>query len=475
MTERESAMEMLLERLRWPVKMVRWKTAKAIRSLLLNDESRAIATKALLAWVAARNLESEVISGLSVLMVSPHEVRPPFDDLETSINRPSMAADFLLHEMYGMSTGRWYSAHSSSAPADFAAESYFYEHKTAQVPPALEHELNYLEERTGLPFLRQWAFEWTALRTQLQAGYTRYPTYFGDFGLQREGIVGQFIQRQGELYRSAYQRTLACAADEWGVPFHSVAPFATYGVPALPGLFEVEPAARPAWLPSIDAAELQNNDLASTARALIALQPKDDFQVVQMRIPFDRSFDEFGELEIAAYFASDDFALGDNQLLKDDGQLLESRHYHFDMPRSHLKPRGDVGKRGSALSACCDEYPMIHGYWHDEYYQRGLSLPAPYCFEQPTFQRARPDGIHLSIGDEEVGSTAIWHDAWTPLYGPNSATRCGTITRIRRSQLTAATVRLGKKVGWFVRLSRMEKSEGGYDRSPKDVSTFVHL
>ena len=475
MAEREAILEMLIERLRWPVKMVRWKAAKAIRALILNEGTREATTKTLLAWIAARQLESEVVSGLSVLVVSPREVRPPIGDIEVSINAPSMAGDFLLNEMYGMSTNKWRSAHSRSAPDGFAADGYFHEFSAAHVPPVLKRELKYLEERTKLPFLRQWGFEWTALRERLRVGYTHYPTYFGDFSLQHEGIFGQFIQRQGELYRSAYQRTLACAVDEWNVPFRAVAPFSAYGLPVLPGLFEVEPAPRPAWLPSMDAVVLNGKDLTSVARDLISREPEDDFQTVLMRIPTDRSFDEFGELELAAYFVDDDFEPGENQLLKGRELLLQLDRYHFDMVRPSLEQREQAGKTGSAFPVCCDEYPIVRGYWHDEYYQRGLPLPAPYCFQYFTSQWARADGIHISAAGEEVGSTAIWHDAWTPVYAPNSATRCGTITRIRRSRLAAAAARLGRKVGWFVRLSRMEKSEGGYDRSPKDVSVFFHL
>lgn len=475
MTEREAALEILIERLRWPAKMVRWKSAKAIRSLLVKADTRNAATTALLTWLAARQLESEVISGLSVLVVSPREVRPAFDDVEASIKCPSMAADFLLNEMYGARTERWRSAHSGSAPTDFLAESYFDEHKTAHVPPILENELGFLEERTKLPFLRQWAYEWTAMRERLGASYSRYPTYFGDFGLQREGIIGQFIQRQGELYRSAYQRTLACAVSEWKVPLRSVAPFSSYGMPVLPDLFDVEPTPRPAWLPAIDAGTFGEKDLASVARELLLREPVDDFQTVLLRIPLDRSLDEFGELEIAAYFVSDDFELGENQLLADGWQLIEVDRYGFDMVRPSLDRRGEAGKSGRAIPVCCNEQPMIHGYWHDEYYQRGLSLPAPYCFQPITFQRARADSIHVSIGGDVVGSLAIWHDAWTPMYAPNSATRCGTITRISRSRLASAAARLDSKVGWFVRLSRMEKPERGYDRVPKDASAFFHL
>ena len=474
--EREVALRMLMDRLRWPVKMVRWRAAKGIRSLLANEVTRVATSAALMDWISTRELESEVVSALTILIVTPDGFRPTFDTVRHAVKRPSLASDFLINEMFGRRTDLWQGAHSGSAPKTFEVESYFEEHKCAQVPPVLLYELQYLEERLGLPFVREWGFEWTSLRKRLSAGYTLYPHYFGDFGLQREGIFGQFIQRQGELFRSAYQRTLACAVNQWGVPLGSVAPFSAYGLPALPDLFEVEPTRRPTWLPPIDADLVdQNGDLQKLLRDILSREPEDEFETVLMRIPLDRSLDEFGELELAAYFITDDFELAPDEPLDYAAQILNLDHYRFNMVRPALEQRELSGRTGTALAVCCNEYPIIHGYWHDDYLQRGLAMPAPYCFDRFTFQRSRREGLSISIGEEQVGSSSYWHDAWTPMYPPNSATRCGCVTRIKRDRLASAATRLHRKIGWFVRLSRMQRPKDGYEREPKDLTAFVRV
>ncbi|WP_156034888.1 hypothetical protein [Pseudorhizobium marinum] len=461
--EKEIALPLLVERLRWPVPMVRWKTAKALRSLLVGTTTREAATQALLAWLSARHFESEALAALSVFAVSPLHTRPPLPSLETSIIAPSIGSDFLLNEMYGVVSDNWRSRHSGTAPSNFTPDSYFDEYKTAQVPGHLLHELEFLESKTKLPFRKQWAFEWTNLRERHQVRYTRYPTYFGDYGLQRDGMVGQFIQQQAEVYRSAYQRALACAASEWQLPLSVVGPFSICGLPALPGLFDVDPVPRPSWLPKIDASILYDRDLTSVAMDLLSREPKDDFRTVLLRIPLDKTFDEFGELEIAAHFISDDFEPLGEPNPNTSSQFTESDQYHFDMVRQHTDPRPIPGKTGGTFPICCDEMPMVHGYWHGAYYQRGVSLPAPYCFQKSTYRRANADGIRLMIGTEQVASTIFWHDAWTPLYPPNGATRIGTSTRMQGSLLAAAENRLSRKLGWHIRVSRMEKSEGGFE------------
>lgn len=295
----------LLEQLRWPIKMVRWRAAKELRALLAEPATRASVSDALLKWMGSRSLEREVLSALSVLVVTPRQYLPSFDVVTAAITRPSFASDFLLREIFGKTTNAWIGCHSGPAPDDFVAEPYFAQFKASHVGGALTHEMEYLEERLGLPFMKQWGFEWTQLREQLAAGYTHYPNYFGDFGLQRQGIVGQFLQRQSEIYRSAYQRTLACAVEGWGVHPGALVQFVAYGLPVLPDLFELDPVPRPAWLPALDAEMVgEQPDLPALGRAILAAQPADESQIVQLRIPLDRSFSEFGELEISAFLVS---------------------------------------------------------------------------------------------------------------------------------------------------------------------------
>jgi len=82
--------------------------------------------------------------------------------------------------------------------------------------------------------------------------------------------------------------------------------------------------------------------------------------------------------------------------------------------------------------------------------------------------------LTVSIEGLTVGSVDFWLDAWTPLYAPNAATRIGNVSRIRKKDLQAAATRLGLRVGYFVRLSRMKKPEGKHDREPFNRTSFFH-
>src|SRR3546814_9870629 len=96
-----------------------------------------------------------------------------------------------------------------------------------------------LERTSRRPFMRQWAFEWQKLQERTGVPRTEYPYYFDSFAEVRSGIIGQYIQGQGELYRSAYLRTLALAVERWRLPAGLAETHAMDVVPAVPGLFEI--------------------------------------------------------------------------------------------------------------------------------------------------------------------------------------------------------------------------------------------
>ncbi|WP_133866991.1 hypothetical protein [Azorhizobium sp. AG788] len=101
LVERDVALTLLVERLGWPVKLVRWRAARALRGLLQSEKWGERACAALLDWLSSRRLESEVASALSVLLVTDPAARPSFDAVVGSITWPSLLADLLLERCYG--------------------------------------------------------------------------------------------------------------------------------------------------------------------------------------------------------------------------------------------------------------------------------------------------------------------------------------------------------------------------------------
>src|SRR3546814_12766988 len=134
--------------------------------------------------------------------------------------------------------------------------------------------------------MRQWAFEWQKLQERTGVPRTEYPYYFDSFAEVRSGIIGQYIQGQGELYRSAYLRTLALAVERWRLPAGLAETHAMDVVPAVPRLFEIDPVKRPAWLGDLpERCAATPDDLGRLARALNAGSQPTEMQSRTLHIP----------------------------------------------------------------------------------------------------------------------------------------------------------------------------------------------
>lgn len=471
----EVALSLLLDRLSWPVKMVRWRAAKAIRNLLEHDSTRSSTAQGLLTWMASRTFESEVCSVLSLLTVVDGVSRPELIDLAPCVMRPSILSDILLDQAYGWSIGGWDTDLRPDAPDHFEPSTYFEQHKTAHVPPILLNSLAKLETKSGKPFRRQWAYEWHTLREETGIGFAEYAHYFGDFSLARSGIHGQFLQRQAELYRSAYLRVLAHAVVNWDVLLRDVTGHALEVLPAVPGLFEVEPQSRPQWISDLPA-RLNDPaaDFETLGRHLVSAGLSKSEVAVSLEIPLPKKLAEFGAVSAAAFFCSADFEPGDDfkPFLPETFVFSRDLALGDDITFRELDDVRIAGKVGWCAPVSTHLIPMPFGYWHDEYLAAGLAVPAAYCFKMKPRLSANERGLALSIGKEVVARTSLWHDAWTPLAPREGATRVGVAALMNRRLLKDAMERFDARLAWHVRLSVMEGERIYGDLKPRERSAF---
>ena len=132
----EDTIRMLIERINWPVRMVRLQVAREYAALLGSPKYRHLASQIFLNWIRDRKLESEVVSALAILACTPEQQLIPFQQLKANIQCPSILADVLVQNIYQRSLGGWLDAHSVEAPPSFAGDMYFdkYKHSTVFRP-----------------------------------------------------------------------------------------------------------------------------------------------------------------------------------------------------------------------------------------------------------------------------------------------------------------------------------------------------
>jgi hypothetical protein len=238
--------------------------------------------------------------------------------------------------------------------------------------------------------------------------------------------------------------------------------------------FEVEPQPRPEWLGDLPARCLgDSSDLEAAGLQIISANTATGEDLVFLGTPLPSTTAEFGALTLSAFFVSDNFVPAESQTFSVSAERSYPDDFGFNTTREPVEAKSVPDRSGSAISVCSEAQPPYHGFWHDDYYVRGLLLPASYCFEETISQRADALGLGLFLGAEQVAKTAFWHDAWTPLTAPDCPTRCGIIATMSRERLRAAAARFGMKIGWAVNLTYLTSDSRIGDMTATRRTAFI--
>ncbi len=465
-----AALAYLFVRLKWPVPKVRWRAAKEIRNLLNAPATRPSAIEMLLNCIEEALVESEVCTLLTIIFLSSPDARPARATVIARVKCPSLLAEMLLIRIYGESKEQcaWRDAHSGAAPSGFEGGRYFDDHSTAHVPPIMGSNLKRLERRHGLPFRKQWAFEWKALCSKLGTRRTGYPHYFGDASEVQAGIVGQYWQRMREVYQSAYLRTLAHAVSVWGMPQQLAESYCLDVVDGIGGLFEMDAKERPGWLSDYpERFCAPNAEFASIARKLFVGARQGSMVVASLDTPIAASVQKYARLRMSLHLVLDGYEFQPGSL-SDRRTLVLPVDDAFELKGLlPIEPKEELNSfmRQDAIDLCSLLFPHPFGSWHGDYYSLGLAIPSPSILGEMQISCAA-EGIELTSADGAVVSTTtVWNDGWNPSYPKGGATRCGTVTMVNAEALDLSSRRLGRRLALFVKLQswRREKEYDDYE------------
>jgi hypothetical protein len=460
-----STLRVLLERLNWPLGLVRVVAAREYAALLSSSTYGASATAAYLRWLAERKMESEVATGLAVLLITTKGHLPSFSDVCAAIGQPSIVADVLLQHIYGHGNmrGGWLRAHSGMVPDDFVVEKYFEDHRTAHVPLSFRDRIEWLEEKYWFPFARQWAFEWWKLMDRGGIPYSGFPHYFiGD--LSQSGIIGQFDVAQSHVMRSAYLRMLPCAVADDAMTAQQAGFYAMACLPLNRGLSRVMPIDRPAWLQDIpEQGHVTSAPLETQGRKLVAANINTaGSRPVGLLTPLNAALYEFGDFTVSALMVTEDFippAMDKPYFSPGAPWLLpDAITFEGEIDTEDVASYTVEGLAGRCIPVCLRRFPQLFGYWLADYLTAGFALPASYLFDDKPNVACATDGIRMLAKGALVANLSIWHDHWTPLYARDGGhTRCGVLTEMSTSHLNLALEQHDLRLGWMVRLRRWSR------------------
>lgn len=425
-------LRILVARLGWPSTTARWWTMQELAARLGAPASKAATEAALLEFLGTRKLEAEVVEALCVFWIAAQaNGYEPSPKLTESIPKTSVLSALLLGSL-----GLWADAPDEGlkkVPEDFEIPQDFTRMQGVDLPQIFRTSMAELEAATGLPFVRQMAFEWSMNKGAYpEAPFQGDPWYFSrPLG---DGFIGQISSRTALRIISAYLRTLAVAEALWGMPPDRVMERALLALPVHPTLALLRPR-RPAWFPGRTGFYGEDKAIGKAVRSLVEQvqldRPGDE--LIAISSPVVMSMDRCVEVSVVRWAQAAGSSVADESLaehLKDlwrTGGPLASDFQDplgtktvLESPARHSI--ADWESRAWPLAKPLDFERL--GYLQHDLYPDRLFLPA--IPGRGQLEVTPRDGmLEVKSGNEVVADLSYWNAGWGPVRPMQFGGNCG--------------------------------------------------
>ena len=420
--------ELLLHRMLWPVWQVRLEAARRLAELIGSGDRAA--AEGLITWISERQLESEAAIGLSVIDAFGLAHYFCGRALLSAVKVPSHLTDALMRRSFGISSSGNYGFGDGVPKINAQVASYFRKKMGQAVPLSFQSTFEFLQARSGLPFLARWEYEWQWLQGHLSEPLSSSPNWFT---WEDHRSTGYFDLRQREVYLSAFLRTLAYAAREWGLDRRSAEQFAFEVCPLDRGLARLVYSERPVWTQRLASSTLSAELLADSVwkeaqndlpngRALLSVRAVDISKL------------QFKEIEVDLVAGCDLWSLPEG---REESSPVERLWIRLRSSRDFQGPLIWPPKAGLELPYPLTVVvtPVQYARWHVELFPDHLQVALPAMFGDEVRVESRHCGIGLSIGGQDVSATRIWSASWAPTKPSLLNSRIGRVTDVRASDL----------------------------------------
>lgn len=425
-------LRILIARLGWPSTSARWWSMQELAARLGEAAMRDEAECALLQLLSSRKLEAEVVEVLFIFWMATqaYNYSPTFK-LAESISMSSVLSDLLL-ESFDMFAED--DEELGEAPDDFEIPQDFDGVQGSDLPRMFRTSMGELESRTGLPFVRQMAFEWAAN----QSAYPDAPFQGDPWHFSRplgDGFIGQLSSRTALRGISAYLRTLAVAQEFWGMPTDRAEAKALLALPVHPTLALLRPQ-RPVWFPATTDFDGDVEATESSVRGLVAhvkkLRPDDE--LIAFSSPIFVSMVRCVEVSLVRWSQAEGSRIADTDLaahLEDfwaNGRMLRSASSEPLSTTTIFAPPELDG----LMEEQCRAWPLAAplgfdrlGYLQHDLYPGRLFLPTLPGTDQA--ELAPCDGrLEVKVDEQVIADLSYWNAGWGVVRPIQFSGNCGT-------------------------------------------------
>ena len=479
----EANIRLLFSRLLWPGLLARERAASQLADLLGQSAIRQTVSNDFLDWIGILKFESLAANALLIPLQLKREGVQPLPRVErliAALRYPSLLSEIILTSLgtEALNSGRLATFHSGRAAANFQINPYFNTYSSSFVPPVYDLRAQWLEDRWGIPFRRQWAYEWDIVRRRVGLGYSEPPRYF----LSSRARSGNpyFDTLQSEAFRSGFLRALAWAVVDPKVDAGTADLLALTCCPLDLALWSVAAGSVPQWWPRVS---INSNGIdTDAAEALETVERlwRSGCETPGMRLAYAagsvaRSPDVIYTLEIRAAFQR--FLGGPEPELSDVAEFLEN-----DVSLSTLQPglatEGQIEPVDpSKHAAQIDGWvlvkvvfrldPWVAPRWEAARMCYGCPVLAPYLAATSVNVTCRRDIVTFAAKNNNICQTYFWHDSLREVDVRDVPPRAGVYMLANDEAIRDFSQKNNATFCWLVTLNVYHRERfGGFENSP---------
>ena len=449
-------LQMLLERLLWPVPRVRWEVARSLARLIREGDREA--ASGLLNWISARQLESEVVIGLGIIDAFDLGAYFEFDEVSKAIQAPSHLSDYLLKRNFantsGLSPSRYAVSPSDPVTLPQHEQAWFNLYCKSAVAPMFLSALTQLQESTGQSFRIRWEHDWRWLQATHPRPEAKYPHFFSDGNRDR---AGQFDLGQRELYVSAYLRTLAYYAITRAISPENAERYAMLALTMNREMADLEPIDRPDWAQNLlpcDARRLK--ELAENIWVSVEATAKPGEVPLAVRV-VDFHKEGFIEFDSTLTIGPPGFTTGPAEA--EEFKELIAKECPGEMTglvgwNAGIDPLHIVRPLAMTQSVLQDFIGRVHIDIASE-----IRLASPYVFGTSANVQCGPTEIRLEVEGDVLSRWVHWYADWEPTIFTELRSAVGSMTMVLKSSLDKVCASPGVEVARLMRVRRGVRPE----------------
>lgn len=441
-----------------------WEFAKDLRA----PSSRQAGCAALLEWAGQCKFESEVLDGLVPLVISGCTTQEA-NDFRRGVKRPSVAMDLMLATATGQPVlvPSWQGCHSGPVPefADLSAEEALLESGHA-LPGIFSSEFEQLQEESGKPFLRQWAFEYQNL--EQTRGFSDN-NRFDYFAKEPQGASGMVVNQRSHAARSAFLRTLAFASEYWEMPLDLALDVASVALPGDPALLRMVPGLAPPFAEQLyRAVDDTGVDADAISAVVVDILCSD---ATQVPFHFSGCIHDAATLtvEVTVFAVPHVAERSADMWIRWHRGLLGTAHLERNgVPALVISPvHGQPSDQDPSrvIPFLVPILPERVGYLHSDLIQRPPYLPAWVPGHNPILAHPKEGGMSLEIDGRPVGEMHYWMSNWSPLAPKGTPPGTASCIHVHSSLAQHFETAIARRIGYacFVKIRRRSQTYGEWE------------